>query len=263
MIGLSSRIKYAVTAGAAAMALLFSAVVSATPARPEPPRLVNDLAGVMTQAQADSLEQRLVAYSDSTTTQIAVLVVPDLEGQDASSYAIDTHESWGVGSAGNDNGALILVKPKNENGGGEVFISIGYGLEGAIPDAYTKRIIEDVMIPCFIKEDYFGAIQGACDKIIRLADGEDFSSESSGGEAAGVFGGVFVLGIFLLILWAYIKRGGTKNGGTGGTGGEIADRTHPGPIHSGGSFSGGSPSSGGFGGFGGGSTGGAGAGGKW
>ena len=72
------------------MALLFSAVVSATPARPEPPRLVNDLAGVMTQAQADSLEQRLVAYSDSTTTQIAVLVVPDLEGQDASSYAIDT-----------------------------------------------------------------------------------------------------------------------------------------------------------------------------
>ena len=263
MICLSSRIKYAVTAGFAVMALLFGVSLSAVPVRPEPPRLVNDLAGVMTQAQADSLEQRLVAYSDSTTTQIAVLVVPDLEGQDASSYAIDTHENWGVGSAANDNGVLILVKPKNENGGGEVFISIGYGLEGAIPDAYTKRIIEDVMIPCFIKEDYFGAIQGACDKIIRLADGEDFSSESSGGEAAGVFGGVFVLGIFLLILWAYIKRGGTKNGGTGGTGGDIADRTHPGPIHSGGSFSGGAPLSGGFGGFGGGSTGGAGAGGKW
>ena len=160
------------------MALLFSVSLSAVPVRPEPPRLVNDLAGVMTQSQADSLEQRLVAYSDSTTTQIAVLVVPDLEGQDAASYAIDTHESWGVGSADNDNGALILVKPKNENGGGDVFISIGYGLEGAIPDAYTKRIIEDVMIPCFIEEDYFGAIQGACDKIIRLADGEDLSASS-------------------------------------------------------------------------------------
>ena len=245
------------------MALLFSAVVSATPSRPEPPRLVNDLAGVMTQAQADSLEQRLVAYNDSTTTQIAVLVVPDLEGQDVASYAIDTHESWGVGSAANDNGVLILVKPKNENGSGEVFISIGYGLEGAIPDAYTKRIVEDIMIPCFINGDYYGAVKGACDKIIRLADGESFSSESSGDETAGIFGGVLFLGIFLLILWAYMKRGG-KNGGTSGTGGVIADRTIPGPIHTGGSsFGGGSSSRGGFGGFGGGSTGGAGAGGKW
>lgn len=262
MIGLSSRIKYAVTAGAAAMALLFSTVVSATPARPEPPRLVNDLAGVMTQAQADSLEQRLVAYSDSTTTQIAVLVVPDLEGQDAASYAIDTHESWGVGSAGNDNGALILVKPKNENGGGEVFISIGYGLEGAIPDAYTKRIIEDVMIPCFIEEDYFGAIQGACDKIIRLADGEDFSA-SSGEETSGVFGGLIFLAIFLMIVWVVMKRGG-KNGGTSGTGGVSTGHTTTGPTFTGeSSFGGGSSSRGGFGGFGGGSTGGAGAGGKW
>ena len=262
MITLSSRIKYAVTAGVAVMALLFSVSLSATPVRPEPPRLVNDLAGVMTLAQADSLEQRLVAYSDSTTTQIAVLVVPDLEGQDAASYAIDTHESWGIGSADNDNGALILVKPKNENGGGEVFISIGYGLEGAIPDAYTKRIIEEVMIPCFIQEDYFGAIQGACDKIIRLADGEDFSASSSE-ESSGIFGGLIFLVIFLLVIWVMMKRG-SKNCGTSGTGGVSTGHTSTGPIFRGGSsFGGGSSSRGGFGGFGGGSTGGAGAGGKW
>lgn len=262
MIRLSSVIKNAVAALFAAAAVLCSVGASAVPSRPEPPRLVNDLAGIMTQDQADSLEQRLVAYSDSTTTQIAVLVVPDLEGQDASSYAIDTHESWGVGSAANDNGVLILVKPKNENGGGEVFISIGYGLEGAIPDAYTKRIIEEIMIPCFIEEDYFGAIQGACDKIIRLADGEDFSA-SSGEETSGVFGGLIFLAIFLLIVWVMMKRGG-KNGGTSGTGGVSSGHTTTGPTYIGGSsFGGGSSSRGGFGGFGGGSTGGAGAGGKW
>jgi uncharacterized protein len=167
-----------------------------------------------------------------------------------------------VGSADNDNGVLILVKPKNENGGGEVFISIGYGLEGAIPDAYTKRIIEEVMIPCFIQEDYFGAIQGACDKIIRLADGEDFSA-SSGEESSGIFGGLIFLVIFLLVIWVMMKRG-SKNGGTSGTGGVSTGHTSTGPIFRGGSsFGGGSSSRGGFGGFGGGSTGGAGAGGKW
>lgn len=260
MIRLSSVIKNAVAALFAAAAVLSSVTASAVPARPEPPRLVNDLAGIMTQDQVDALEQRLVAYSDSATTQIAVLVVNDLEGEDASSYAINTHESWGIGSAGNDNGVLILVKPKNDNGSGEVFISVGYGLEGAIPDARAKRIINEIMIPHFIEDDYFGAIQGACEKIIRLADGEEFSDESEN-EASGIIGGAIFLGIFILILALAMRKkgkGGDSSSGSTSTGGPTS------PIYTGRSFSGGSSiGGGGFGGFGGGSTGGAGAGGKW
>lgn len=260
MIRLSSVIKNAVAALFAVAAVLCSVTASAVPARPEPPRLVNDLAGIMTQDQVDALEQRLVAYSDSTTTQIAVLVVNDLEGEDASSYAIKTHESWGIGSAGNDNGVLILVKPKNDNGSGEVFISVGYGLEGAIPDARAKRIINEIMIPHFIEDDYFGAIQGACEKIIRLADGEEFSDESEN-EASGIIGGAIFLGIFILILALAMRKkgkGGDSSSGSTSTGGPTS------PIYTGRSFSGGSSiGGGGFGGFGGGSTGGAGAGGKW
>ena len=130
-----------------------SAASAAVPQRPEPARFVNDLAGVFQEGQADSLENRLAAYCDSTSTQIVVLTVADLEGADASSYATEVGETWGVGSADFDNGAVILVKPKNDNGSGEVFIATGYGLEGAIPDAYAKRSIHEIMIPNFIKDD--------------------------------------------------------------------------------------------------------------
>lgn len=260
MKGIISRFYSAMAVVLTAVALFFGVTLSAIPSRPEPPRLVNDFAGILTEDQVDLLERRLVAYSDSTTTQIAVVIVNDLEGQDAASYAIQTHETWQVGSAENNNGALILVKPKNDNGSGEVFISIGYGLEGAIPDARTKRIINEVMIPHFIEDDYFGAIQGACEKIIRLADGEEFSDESEN-EASGIIGGAIFLGIFILILALAMRKkgkGGDSSSGSTSTGGPTS------PIYTGRSFSGGSSiGGGGFGGFGGGSTGGAGAGGKW
>lgn len=267
MIRLSSVIKNAVAALFAAAAVLCSVTASAIPARPEPPRLVNDLAGIMTPDQVDVLEQRLVAYSDSTTTQIAVLVVNDLEGEDASSYAIKTHESWGIGSAGNDNGVLILVKPKNDNGSGEVFISVGYGLEGAIPDARAKRIINEIMIPHFIENDYHGAIEGACDKIIRLADDEDFSSEDTE-ENSGIWSGAVMLLLFILLVVFLMRRGSNNGGGAGTTGNSGTSTDNPGPVYTGpisrgGSSFGGGSIGGGFGGFGGGSTGGAGAGGKW
>ena len=94
----SSIIKYAMAAFFAAIAMFLGVSASAIPARPEPPRLVNDLSATLTTEQVEELEQRLVAYSDSTSTQIAVLMVGDLEGQDACSYAIETHQAWQVGS---------------------------------------------------------------------------------------------------------------------------------------------------------------------
>lgn len=238
-----------------------SAASAVVPQRPEPARFVNDLAGVFQAGQADSLENRLAAYSDSTSTQIVVLTVADLEGADASSYATEVGETWGVGSADFDNGVVILVKPKNDNGSGEVFIATGYGLEGAVPDAYAKRIINEIMIPKFIENDYFAAVAGACDKIIRLADGEEFvSSSSAGGEGGSMWIAVAFIVLILYLVFRRKGTGGTGNGGSaGGTNGRSTSRKTT-VIPTGGGFSGGSTPGRTFGG---GSFGGGGAGGKW
>lgn len=239
-----------------AFLLLFSIDVSAVPERPEPARFVNDLALMFDQSQAETLERRLAVYSDTTTTQIVVVTVPDLEGQDAASYATELGINWQIGSEKFDNGVVILIKPKNDNGSGEVFIAVGYGLEGAIPDAYAKRIIEEIMIPKFIEEDYFGAVNAACQKIILLADGEEFdvAGQDDGGDMMWL---LVILGVIVLIYFLSPKKKGNGGGPGSGTisgGGPVVPPVSRG---FGGSSSGGGRS------FGGGSFGGAGAGGKW
>jgi len=105
------------------------------PARPDPPRLVNDFANILTEAQINQLENKLVYFNDTTSTQIAIVIVNSLDGYDKASYAYEIGEKWGVGQQGFNNGIVILLKPKTESESGEVFIATGYGLEGAIPDA--------------------------------------------------------------------------------------------------------------------------------
>ncbi len=121
--------------------ICFSFTAMAIPDRPEPPRLVNDFAGIFTAQQLASLERDLVAFDDSTSNQITVVTVTDLEGYDVAEYATRIGLDWGVGSEKFDNGIVILIRPKTSSADGKVFIAVGYGLEGVIPDAYAKRII--------------------------------------------------------------------------------------------------------------------------
>ena len=88
------------------------ATVAAIPERPYPQRLVNDLAGVFTASQKAALEQRLVAFDDTTSNQIAVVTLSDLEGQDKAMVAYEIGEKWGVGQQKHNNGIVILIKPK-------------------------------------------------------------------------------------------------------------------------------------------------------
>lgn len=247
---------------------VFTFGLYAIPSRPVPPRLVNDYAKIFTPSQRESLERTLVAFDDTTSNQITVVTVTDLEGYSASEYATRIGLDWQVGSAEFDNGVVLLVKPKIGNSYGEVFIAVGYGLEGAIPDAYAKRIIENELIPHFREDDYFGGVEAACDVLMKLASGE--ISEPGEGEESELWA---VFGIFLMIIigvfvLAVIFNSGSGNGGSGGSGGSGGRRTiYVGPVitgrgHGGGSFGGGS-FGGGFGGFGGGSFGGGGAGGRW
>ena len=100
------------------------------PERPSPPRLVNDFAGMLKPDEVRMLEQKLVAFDDSTSTQIAIVTVPTLNGYDKADYAQQLGEKWGIGQKGRNNGVLILVKPKTPDSRGEVQISTGYGVEG-------------------------------------------------------------------------------------------------------------------------------------
>ena len=107
---------------------VFAMVAKAIPTRPEPQRLVNDQASIFTPDQKEDLERMLVAFDDSTSNQIAVVTVLDLEGYSASEYATRIGLEWGVGSEKFDNGVVLLVKPRVGNSYGEVFIAVGYGL---------------------------------------------------------------------------------------------------------------------------------------
>lgn len=242
------------------------AVWRGIPDAPNPPRLVNDYSGVL-GSRADELEAILVAFDDSTSNQITVVTVPSLDGYAVEQYALDLGRKWGVGKTIN-NGIVILVKPKNSDGGGDVTIQVGYGLEGAIPDAYCRRIIENEMIPAFKEEDYYTGIYNACDQLMKLASGE--ISEPRRAEDPSGFAILFGFVIPMLVLFIVLVIIAKKKGGghfTGGSGSSSSGRPFiwfgPGSGgHSSGGWGGGS-SHGGFGGFGGGSFGGGGASGHW
>lgn len=245
--------------------------VSAIPPRPVPERLVNDFADVLTSSQVMALESRLVAFDDSTSNQIAVVTISDTEGYDSNLYAAELGTKWGVGGAKN-NGIVLLVKPKTARESGDIAIQVGYGLEGAIPDAYCKRIIESFIIPEFRNGDYYAGICAGIEELAALASGEiseprDRRSDDDVFE--WIFAILIIIGVILLLIGlAADKTGGNDGGsGMGGNGGCRGPRViiMPGPSHRGGSGLGGGfgGSSGGFGGFGGGSFGGGGASGKW
>jgi uncharacterized protein len=242
------------------------------PERPVPPRLVNDFAGILNKDEINTLEQKLVAFNDSTSTQIAIVTVKSLMGYDKADYTQRLAEKWGIGQKGLNNGVLILVKPKLPESDGQVFIAQGYGLEGVIPDITCSQIIDNDILPSFRSNDYYGGLSNSVNTLMSLARGE-FSAAEYGQRAKKSTGkGVpFGLIIFIIIIIAMIsgKSGGSNNKNI--SSGGLPFWVLLGMMNSGrgshsgswGGFSGGGGGGGGFGGFGGGSFGGGGAGGSW
>lgn len=137
-------------------------------------KLVNDFAGVFSAAQVAGMEARLEAFSDSTSNQICIVTILDLEGYAAADYAQRLGEKWGVGSA-KSNGVLILLKPRTpDDPHSDVFIATGYGIEGALPDAVCSRIFRQEMVPLLKLDtpDYYGAVEAAINRIIPIMNGE-------------------------------------------------------------------------------------------
>ena len=237
------------------------------PPPPSPPRLVNDLAGVLGNTQ--ELEDSLEAFARHTGNQIVVITVSDLGGYEPWEYAQQVGQQWGVGGKKFNNGMVVLVKPKTASSNGRAFIATGYGLEGALTDATCTQIVNREMIPHFKENDYAGGVWQAVSVLMPIAAGE-YSEEQYVGDdnvANDVFDALLV--IFILVI-IFIIISASKSGNSGGNnrGGDTG--TWGGPIiWGGGSSSWGSSSGsgwsggGGFGGFGGGGFGGGGGGGSW
>lgn len=246
------------------------------PERPNPPRLVNDLANVLTDQEEQQLESDLVQFDNQTSTQICVVTLPSLNGYEISDLSFKIGEKWGVGQKGKNNGIVIVFKPKTQGEKGAVFVAVGYGLEGVIPDAVANRnVVDYAMIPHFRENDIYGGLAEGTKVLMSLASGEFTAADyqkKTGGKKSDKGGGGFILVILIIIVIVSIFRGG--RGGHYNSGGSLPFWLAMGLLSSNrghGSFGGfcggsggfGGGGGGGFGGFGGGSFGGGGAGGSW
>jgi uncharacterized protein len=254
------------------------------PEQPNPPRIVNDFANLLSPQEVQQLESKLRAYNDTTSTQIAIVVVPSLDGYDPSEYAFALGVKWGIGQKEKNNGILVLIKPKVGNERGQVFIATGYGMEGSITDARANRIIDQTIIPAFRQNKYYEGLDQATTQLIQFARGE-FKADKKGAKTVSPFASILIFIVLVAVfgIIAAIARskkytsgsvyssGGFQRHSSAasnlpfwlllmGMGSSLGDRNRN--SGSGWSdFSGGG--GGGFGGFGGGDFGGGGAGGSW
>ncbi len=254
--------------------ILFGVRATWIPEKPSPPRLMNDLAGMLSGNEAQQMENKLVDFSNKTTTQMVIVTLKSLHGEDKAMVATEIGHQWGVGQKGFDNGIVFLIKEKTSDSKGEVFIATGYGLEGVIPDAITKRIIENEVLPSFRQGKYSEGIDKAVSVMMQLSLGEftakEYQKRTSGNNKTGGFIAIAILFFVFANIIAGARKSRSKTIGKNIPFWVLLTMLGSGSGHKGswGSFSSGKGSfggggGGGFGGFGGGGFGGGGAGGSW
>jgi uncharacterized protein len=207
----------------------------------------NDLTGTLDQEQLNTLNYRLKTFDDSTSNQLVVLIVPKVNDYSLEDYANETAAKNKIGTKKNDNGILFLIVKDDK----KIRIEVGYGLEGALPDALASSIIRNVVVPDFKRNDYYDGISDGIDAIILATKGE-YKSEDNG-HTRNSYSGIVTFLLFIFFIITSIFRGGRRRRGGG--------------FFFPGGFGGGGFSSGGFGGGGfsggGGGFGGGGASGGW
>ncbi|RYY97249.1 MAG: TPM domain-containing protein, partial [Chitinophagaceae bacterium] len=163
------------------------------PARPEPPRLVNDFSGKLNSFQQGALEEKLKRYNDTTSTQIAVVLMNTTGDYPIEDVGLAILRQWGVGTKEKDNGVVLLVAVEDR----KVTIRTGYGMEGPLPDITAKNIIENDILPAFRNNQYYEGIDAGTNSIIKAAAGEykappGYKSRQPQGDSGG--GGGFGIG---------------------------------------------------------------------
>ena len=166
---------------------------------------MNDFAHVLTPDQLATLERQLVAYDDSTSTQIAIVTVDKLNGDNIEEYALSILRNWGVGNKKTNNGIVIVAAI----GDRKVWIATGYGLEGAVPDLIAKQIIDTEILPNFKEGNYYRGFDEASDALIRAAAGtykapENYRKRSNKGGGPPVF--MFIIIMIIVLLYNLTRR---------------------------------------------------------
>jgi uncharacterized protein len=249
--------------GFALAALVMAATAAGAAERipPAPARHFNDYAGAVKPATAGALDARLAQFERDASSQVVVAVFRKMESDSSiEDYTVRVAQAWRVGRAKEDNGAVLFVFIEDR----KMYLQVGYGLEGAIPDALAKRIIDDVIVPRFRARDVDGGLAAGVDAILAAAKGEYRGTGRTVAEGGvGLNGASVVMMVFMLLVtlavFGVFLRVATVYGAGGRRGG-----VYWGGNSAGGSWDGGS--GGGFGGGfsgGGGSFGGGGAGGSW
>ena len=217
---------------------------------------VYDYADVLNPTEEKELENKLVRYSDSTTTQIVVITIDDLKGESIGLLTPRWAQEWGIGQEKEDNGILILLS-KNDR---EIWISPGYGVEDRLTAGINGELIRNIIIPEFKAGSYYNGLDKGADAIFEVLKGKYKGSRKESSNPLP-----FILIVIFIIILIVLASRGNKGGGNfrGGGGLDLGDIIILSSLgRSGGGFGGGS--SGGFGGgFGGGGFSGGGAGGSW
>lgn len=236
---------------------------------------VYDYVNLLSAAEKSNLEQKLIRYSDTTSTQIVVAIIPSTEGENINFLGAQWGEKWGIGQD-KDNGILVLLARNDRR----IAINNGYGVESLLTDALSRRIIERDIIPYFKQNDYYGGLNRGSDAIFEVLTGayQGSRQSSGGGFPVELFFILFVF--FIIFIIALSKQKGGRGGGNGNNRsdttsileaiilsnmgrGSYKRRSSGGFGSFGGGFGGGSSGGGFGGGFGGGSFGGGGASGGW
>ena len=231
------------------------------PAKPNPPRLVNDLAMKLAPNELQSLEQKLRNYNDSTSTQITIVIVKNTGESDSYDYAIKLAKDWGVGQKDKNNGLVLLWATETR----KLRIVTGRGMEATITDAVSKRIINIILKPYFQAGQYYQGLDEATSEIMKRASGE-FEADPQDDSEGSIIPIIIIIVVIIIIIFISAKNGGGRNGGRGfnsGGGGWMGPMIFSSGGSSGWGGSSGGDSGGGFGGFGGGDFGGGGAGGDY
>jgi uncharacterized membrane protein YgcG len=170
---LSKPHKFIILSGLAVVLSFQLGFAQDIPPRPVPIKFVNDFAGMLAPTEAQYLEEKLKKYADSTSTQIALVIIQTLHQIDRVAYAQKLATAWGIGQQGKDNGLLILVAYDDH----KIRIQTGYGLEATLTDLLTSQIIDNQLIPNFKQKKYYQGLNEATDTIFKILSGEFKTSD--------------------------------------------------------------------------------------
>jgi uncharacterized protein len=181
---------------------------------------VTDLTGTLTPDQAAALEAKLRSFEQARGSQVAVLIVSTTQPEAIEQYAIRVADAWKLGRQGVDDGAILIVAKDDRR----LRVEVGYGLEGALPDATANRIIDEVIVPRFREGDFYGGISAGVDRMLRVIEGEALPEPERRPPASAVPGLSTLLPflfIFALVGGSIFRRLFGRVGGAFATGGLV------------------------------------------